>query len=304
VANYTVWIATAINQAGSFRLPRGSKIVGGLQGPQYGLLWTDLGLWAMSYVQPPLVYGFNEISEGCGLISMRAMCILGVDIFWMSFNGFFVYSGGTVSPIPCDVWDILFQNCNFSQQDKICLGANSHFTEFFVFYPSNTGTGENDSYIKCTKMPDRLLWDYGTLIRTAWFDQSIFTGNNPLGVDGAGLIQQHESGNDADGTALVSSITSGWFKISDGSLYIYLDRMIPDFVLLNNCNILITVYIADYPDATPSVYGPFTVSQASTYINIRGRGRLARIQISGSGDLGTFWRLGELLYLASPAGKR
>lgn len=304
VADFTDWTATAANQAGSFRLPRGSKIVGGIQGPQYGLLWTDLGLWAMSYVQPPLVYGFNEISEGCGLISLRAMCILGVNIFWMSYNGFFVYSGGTVTFIPCDVWDVLFLNLNFAQLDKITMGANSHFNEFFLFYPSNTGNGENDSYVKATILPGGIVWDYGSLIRTAWVDQSIFTGNNPLAVDGAHLIQQHESGNDADGQPIIATATSGWFKLENGELYVFLDRMIPDFVLKGGATVNITIYTADYPTDSPNVYGPYSVTSSTEYFIIRSRSRLARIQISSLGDLGTFWRLGEILYLGAPAGKR
>lgn len=303
VADFTDWTATAANQAGSFRLPRGSRIVGGIQGPQYGLLWTDLGLWAMSYIQPPLVYGFNEISEGCGLVSMRAMCVLGINIFWMSYNGFFVYSGGAISPVPCDVWDILFKNINWPQQDKITMGANSHFNEFFVFYPSASGTGENDSYIKATVSPNGVLWDYGTMIRTAWYDQSIFTSNDPIGTDTSGLIQQHETSNDADGSPLMAFAESGWFKLNDGEFYIFIERMIPDFVFTGGATIQISVLTADYPTDTPRVQN-FTVTQATEYIIIRSRSRLARIQIASTADLGTFWRLGEMLYQATPAGRR
>lgn len=299
VADYTNWTASSVNQAGSFRLPRGSKIVGGMQGPQYGLIWTDLALWAQQYIQPPLVYGFNEIASGCGLISMRSKCVLGTDIFWASQNGYFQYSQGGIAPLPCDVWDVIFGNLTQTQMDKMCMGPNTHFNEFFTFYPSLTGSGENDSYVKYTKGG---LWDYGTLVRTAWIDQSVY--GNPLGVDGNGLIQQHEIGTDADGSSLVSSATSGWFKLNDGQLFIFIERMIPDFVLTGGATINITVYTADYPEDTPKVYGPYSVTQATEYIIIRSRSRLARVQISGTADLGTFWRLGEMLYMATPSGRR
>lgn len=303
VADYNDWTATAVNQAGSFRLPRGSKIVGGLQGPQYGLLWTDLGLWAQQYVQPPLIYGFTEISEGCGLISMRSVGILGTDIVWASQNGFFLYSTSTVQPLACDVWDVVFGNLTQTQFDKMLIGPNTHFNEFFLFYPSLTGNGENDSYVKCTKINGGWqLWDYGSLIRTAWTDQSVFGG--PLGVDGNSLIQQHEQGTDADGSPLISSATSGWFKLNDGQLFVFIERMIPDFVLTGGATLQITVYTADYPEDTPTAHGPFNVTNTTEYIIIRSRSRLARIQISGTGDIGTFWRLGEMLYMATPSGRR
>ncbi len=308
VADFNNWIATVLNQAGSFRLSRGSRIIGGIQGPQYGLLWTDLALWAMQYIQPPLVYGFNQISSGCGLNSLRAMCILQNNVYWMSNGGeqngsFYVYSGGAVQSIDCPVWDKIFQNMNQEQVDKVCLGASSNFNEFFVFYPSLNGTGENDSYVK--RDNDSGAWDYGTLIRTAWMDQSVY--GNPMGTDTNGLIQQHEVGYDADGVPLKASATSGWFKINDGSLYLFIERMIPDFILTGGAQVQITIEMADYPSDTPNIYGPFQVNDATEFIIIRGRGRLARVTIASTDnpvDFGTFWRLGECLYLATPSGER
>lgn len=302
VADFTDWTALATNQAGSFRLPRGSKIVGGLQGPQYGLLWTDLGLWAMQYVQPPLVYGFTELSEGCGLISMRCMGVAGTDVPWVSLNGFFIYSGGSVQPLPCPVWDQIFGNLSASQHDKMCLGVNSHFNEFFVFYPSASGNGENDSYVKCTKFNGSWsIWDYGSLVRTAWIDQSAF--GNPLGVDGAGLIQEHENGYDADGESIIATATSGWFKLDAGETFVFLERLIPDFYFIGSPTLTITVDFADYPSQVVSSKN-FTVTSSTKYIIIRSRSRLARIQISSTNDLGTFWRLGECLFNAVQAGSR
>lgn len=300
VADYNVYTASSTNQAGSYRIPRGSKIISGIQGPQYGLLWTDLALWAMQYIQPPLVYGFNEIATGCGLLSQRARCIQGTDVFWASQNGFFEYSNGQVQPMVCPVWDIMFKNLNSTQADKVLLGANTTFNEFFTFFPSQSGAGEVDTYLKYNKIDQ--TWDYGSLIRTAWIDQSVY--GNPMGVDGSALIQQHEVGNDADGQSIISTATSGWFKLNDGQLFIFIERMIPDFLLTGNATVNITVYSADYPNDTPDVYGPYSVTNATEYIIIRCRSRFARIQISSTADLGSFWRLGEMLYMATPSGRR
>lgn len=300
VANYNVYTASSTNQAGSYRIPRGSKIVGGIQGPQYGLLWTDLALWAMQYIQPPLVYGFNEIATGCGLISNRARCVMGTDVFWATQNGFFQYSNGQVQPLPCPVWDIMFKNLNSFQADKIILAANTPFNEFFAFFPSLSGSGEIDTYVKYNKADP--AWDYGNLVRTAWTDQSVY--GLPIGVDENGIIQQHEVGNDADGSSILSSATSGWFKLNDGQLFIFIERMIPDLVLLGNATVNITVYTADYPTDNPDVYGSYPVTSSTEYIIIRSRSRFARIQISSTADLGSFWRLGEFLYMATPSGRR
>lgn len=300
VANYNSWTASSVNQAGSFRIPRGSKVVSGIQGPQYGLLWTDLALWQMQYIQPPLVYGFNEIATGCGLISNRARCIMATDVPWVSQSGYFNYSNGSVQPLECPVWDVMFKNLNSAQVDKLFLAADTPFNEFFTFFPSLSGNGEVDTYLKCNIAGQ--VWDYGSLIRTAWIDQSVY--GNPIGVDGNALIQQHETSPDADGQSIMASATSGWFKLNDGQLFIFIERMIPDLVLTGNATVNVTIYAADYPTDTPIVYGPYPVTSSTEYIIIRSRSRLARVQISSTGDLGSFWRLGEMLYMATPSGRR
>lgn len=299
ISDYNDWTPSATNQAGSFRLPRGSRIVGGIQGPLYGLLWTDLGFWVMQYLGFPLVYGFNEIAVGCGLMAMRAMGILAGSVYWMSQNGFFVYGGGAVNPLPCAVWDIIFRNLNTFQVDKITCAVNSYFNEIAWHFPALNGNGENDTYVKYNAVDK--VWDYGSITRTAWTDQSIF--GPPMGVDGNSMIQQHETSTDADGIPLMASATTGWFKLADGLMYIFLERLIPDFILSSGTMVQITVYVTDYPDDNPSTFGPFNVTSSTEYIIIRARGRLAKLQIS-SADLGSFWRQGEILSSSAPAGRR
>lgn len=297
VDDYTNWTAATGNQAGQYRLPKGSKIVGGIQAPQMGMIWTDLGVWAMQYINLPFVYGFTEIASGCGLISARALGILGGQVYWMSHNNFFLYEGG-VNTLPCSVWDKIFFNLNTQQFDKITCAVNSSFNEISWFYPSLSGAGEVDSYVKYNKLDQ--VWDFGTLVRTAWTDQSVIT--NPAGVDENGYIQQHEISNDADGAPMLSSIESGFFKISDGLLYIFIERLIPDFILSGGTTVQVTISVQDYPTDPPKTK-TFNVTSSVEYLIIRQRGRLAKIKIE-SGDIGSFWRLGELIYLGTQSGRR
>ena len=76
VNNPNVWVAQSANQAGSFRLASGSAIIGARQSNQQGLIWTDIDLWSMQYIGYPLVYGFNKIRVGCGLIGKYAHGVL------------------------------------------------------------------------------------------------------------------------------------------------------------------------------------------------------------------------------------
>lgn len=311
VADFTDWTATVTNQAGSFRLPKGSRIVGGIQIGLQALIWTDIGVWSMQYIGYPLVYGFTEIAEGCGLIAARAMGVLGNVIIWMSQKGYFIYSGGVVTPLPCPLWDLIFKNLDLQQVDKITGAPNSAFTEFSWHLPSASGSGENDTVVKINLIDGS--WDYSNgdnaqiYVRTAWTDQSVI--GPPMGVDLAGLLQQAETGSSADGNPIVSSVRSGWFKLQDGLAIIFLERIIPDFVTTGSPNLTISVFTANYPSDTPNQIGPFNVLNTE-YIIIRSRTRLAAIQIDctssaplGS-DVGAFWRLGEPLLKAFPTGQR
>jgi len=307
VADNTDWTATATNQAGSFRIPRGARIQGGLQGPQTAMIWTDVGLWLMQYIGFPLVYGFIEIGQGCGLIWQNAKAVLGGKVYWMSYNGFFVYDGNSVQALPCPVWDQVFQNLNTLQNAKVIACPNSYFNEISWCYPS-ANSNENDSRVTYNATDGTWTFDPpGAIVRTAWLDQSSLL--NPLGVDGAGLIQQHENGNDNDGVAMVTYAQTGFFKIAEGLDFTFVERMLPDAILENNqggsatSTLLITLYFQDYPNGAITTIGPLSYTQAVTYIIVRGRGRLVSVRF-GSNDLGSFWRLGEPLYLGSSAGRR
>ena len=311
VEDYTTWTATVTNQAGSYRIPTGSRIVGGLQANQQGLLWTDLDLWAMQYIGPPYVYGFNKIKSNCGLIARGAAANAGDATYWMSQLQFFAISGAGVEALSCPVWDIIFQNLKSGNDengkpytDRIRCGTNAQFNEVTWFYPSASGTGENDSYVKYNTLIKQ--WDYGTLSRSAWIDQSVI--GPPIGADPtSGYIYQHETSNDADGQAMLSSFQTGYFQVNEADNLVFLDQIWPDFKWgqysqPKNATIQLTFYGTNYPGDTPVQFGPYNMTQATQFLTTRIRARLISMKVS-SNDVGTFWRLGDLRYRFQPDGR-
>ena len=299
IEDFTQWVATPTNQAGSYRIPTGSKIVAGTQGPQQGLLWTDLDLWAMQYIGPPFVYGFNKIGSNCGAISRHCTGQLNGAIYWMSQKQFFMSMGSGPQTIPCPVWDVIFQNINTSYLYKVTCGVNSQFNEVTWYYPSASST-ENDSYVKYNTVLQQ--WDYGTLGRTAWIDQSVL--GSPIGAGSDNYLYQHEVGNDAANgtqtTAMLSSFQTGYFQLNEADNLIFIDQIWPDMKWGTysgnpNATVQITFYVTNYPGDTPVAYGPYTMTQATEYISVRIRARLMAFNISSS-DVGTFWRLGAIRY--------
>lgn len=304
--DYNSWIALPTNQAGSYRIPKGSRIVGCIQGPQQGLVWTDLSIWAMQYSGPPYVYQFNEIGTGCGLIGRKAATSMNGVVYWMSQSQFFRLAGSGVEPIACPVWDVIFQDLDFSNVNKIRVAANSRFGEVSWFYPTTTSNGEVAKYVKHNALLG--TWDFGTLPRTAWINQSVLGAPIGAGTSGtSNFIYQHETSPDADGQPMSSSFQTGYFVLSEGEWKIFVDQVWPDMKWgyydgAQDANVNLTFSVTDYPDETPRVYGPYALDSSVTFVTPRFRGRLVSISL-GSDDIGSFWRIGAMRYRFMPDGK-
>lgn len=298
------WTVSTTSQAGSSRISTGSKIMGALQAPQSALIWTDIDVWAMQYIGYPLVFGFNKIGSGCGLIAQHAAGQLGGIVYWMGQSNFFALTGSGATPIPCPVWDSVFQDLDTTNAHKCFAAPNSVFNEMWWFYPSASGgTGECDKYVKLNTVEGS--WDYGSLVRTAWIDQSVL--GNPIGADLEGLIYRHEDGEDADGQAINWWFKTGYFVISEGGQIAFIDWLLPDmrFGLLNGpqtASVGITFYSRYYPGGAIETHGPYTFTQSTRYINLRIRGRQVAMKIEGD-DLGSFVRLGLNRFRVAPDGR-
>lgn len=302
--DYTNWAVTSQTQAGGFRLPTGSKIVGGGAGPNFNIIWTDVDCWSMDYIEPPLVFGFNNVGTNCGLLCRHGWAILNSVVYWISNNTFCRLRGETVETIPCSIWDVIFQDLDTDNVDKIHAGSNSLFGELVWYYPSRSGgTGDCDSYAKYNPLLN--TWDYGRLPRTAWIDQSPV--GPPVGASPAGLLFQHEVSPDADGQPLVSWFQTGFWEIADGDQLQFVDWIFPDFKwgLYNGDQqavVNITFRYGDYPNSVTKMVGPLSFTKESLYQNPRLRGRYVGIMVQ-SEDLGSFWRLGAVKIRSAPDGR-
>jgi len=299
--DFTDWAATTSNTAGSFRFSTGSIIVGGLQAPTRGVLWTDIEAWIMQYVGGDVIFNFTKVGSGCGLIGQHACGIIAGDVFWMGKSNFFKLGDNGVTPLPCSVWDFVFQNINTAQYDKVRCAPNSAFNEIAWFFPSPNST-ENDSYVKLNITEGE--WDFGQLARTAWTDVSVL--GNPIGADPLGSLWQHEEGESQVGTS-ITSFRSGWWAIAEGQDLVFVDFIIPDFKWslysgTENAEINITFFAVDYPGDTPRTYGPYTVTRATEFVSPRIRGRLMSVFIQSNNSV--FWRIGQIRYRFASSGRR
>jgi hypothetical protein len=304
VSNYSDWIGTVINQAGSYRIPKGSRIVGAIQAAQQAFLWTDIGVWSMQYIGQPYVYSFNEVGSGCGLIAKKAAASINGSVYWMGPSQFFSMTDQGVQPVSCPIWDVIFQDLDQENLDKIRVAVNSRFGEITWYYPTMSNGGEVNAYAKYNVFLK--VWDFGTLGRSAWVDQSVL--GPPIGADPSSrYIYQHETSENADGQPMLSSFQTGYFAMQEADVKAFVDQVWPDMKWgyyggTQNATVNLTFYVADYAGQTPLVYGPYPLTQSTTFISPRFRGRLMSIGL-GSSDIDSFWRIGNIRYRLQPDGK-
>lgn len=303
--DYTDWSISTTDQVGSVRLSRGSRIVGGIQGPNQALLWTDAGVWSMTYVGQPLVFTFQEIGSGCGMIAKHAAAVLQEKVFWFGLNNFYMLAGGAPEPIPCTVWDNVFQDLDTTNQDKCWAWPVATFNEVWFFYPSlQDDTGECSRYAKLNI--NEKAWDIGILARSAGIDQSVL--DYPVAATTAGLIYEHENGNNADGQPISSYVESAYVMIAEGNDCMFVDQVRPDmkygfYGQDQDANMTITITALNDMTGQEMTSGALAYDESTTYFSPRIRGHRTKYRIA-SDDLGSWWRLGLMRYRAAKDGKQ
>jgi hypothetical protein len=313
------WSLKGNSDAGFYNVPTGSKIVRGIQGQTQQYWFTDVDLYAAQYIGYPGTYGFNKIGNGCGLVAPRGVGLLAGSLYWMSQRQFFVCpQGGSPTPIPCSVWDFIFQNIDMKYIDKVVCGTNSLFNEVSWFFPTmGQGTspdpespynGLATAYVCYNAQYQE--WDVGYMNRTAWFDQSLV--GEPLSADSAGYVYQQDTTYNQSIGPLTFPINAwlqtGYFSIAQGQELSFVDWFLPDFKWgeydqPQDADLSITFYVTDYAGQDPRVYGPYAFNKQTKFINPRFRGRFVSMKIE-SNDINSFWRLGSCRYRLAPSGRR
>jgi len=292
--DYTSWTESATSQAGSRRLPNGSKCVAGMSVPQQELIWTDLDLWSMIYLGYPNTWGFNKIGSNCGAIGKHAVTKQGSTVYWMGQSNFFAFGGSAPQVIACTVWDTVFQNLNTPYQSTCWAWSNTAFNEIWFFFPrATTNATTPDFFVKYNTLLG--LWDNGgPLDRTCGIDNSIL--GMPISATSSGIVYEHEVSPDADGQPINASFTTGIFTLTDGMNMGFVDWFLPDGKFgqidgTQNANVEITFFAQSYIGGPTTTYGPLTFNSTTQYLNPRIRGRFLSYQMQ-SNDVGSFWRAG------------
>ena len=300
--DYTNWIPSVSSTSGEVLLTDGTRIVGGIRSRNAMNIFTDNSMWQMQFVGPPFTFSFSQVGTNCGLISPHSGTDYDGRTYWMDYDNFYVFDG-TVRKLECTVRRYVFDNLNMDQKDKIFCGVNSEFTEIIWLYPSKN-SDECDSYVIFS--PEENYWTIGTCFWTTFADKTVFGNTITTGATVSGSNLYNNEPTDiftGNGAALKSVLESGDFEIADGNDIMFLDRIIPDFDMSSG-TIQFSIVTKQYPESTETITkGPYTIGSSTQKVNLRARGRQARIKVSCE-STGTKWRWGSVRVGVQPDGGR
>jgi hypothetical protein len=321
--SYTGWTPAITNQAGSYRLSRGSEIIGSIQTRQEIVVWTDAAVYSMQYLGPPFVWGFTLLADNISIVSPNAIATAAGVVYWMGVDKFYMYAG-RVETLPCSVRTYVFNDINRDQEAQFFAGTNEGFSEIWWFYCSKNSTVA-DRYVIFNYL-DR-VWYYGTLNRTAWLDSPL--RQFPMAATAGNIVVFHEAAIDNGETNPPSPINayiqSSDFDINDGHNYGFVWRMVPDITFdgsntegetSNTPFVQFTVRPKQNPGSgygtalSPTVASAqsyagqttYNVQQFTEIIYSRVRGRQMAFKVE-SNSLGTQWQLGVPRIDVRPDGR-
>lgn len=275
--DFTTWTPAATNQAGDFPLQTSGSILAGLRVRGQTLILTTTDAHTMTYVGAPLVYGFERVGTGCGLIGGLAGVATDSFAVWMSDNGFYLFDG-FVKPLPSDVFDAVFSDFNKAQKEKVAAWNNGIVGEVWWHYPSGSST-ECDSYVTWNYREN--TWAMGKMTRNVGVSETVY--DRPLLMGGDGFIYSHEIGFSYDG--MTPFAETGPIELGNGDQHYMARFMYPDE--RTQGQVTATFRTRFYPNGPEYSAGPYTMT-APTPVRFTGRQVVMRVDAAVGAD----WRIG------------
>ena len=287
----TNWVPSVSSTAGEVVLTDGTRIVGGVRSKNAINIWTDNSLWLMEFAGPPFTFKFQQAGTNCGLIGPHAGIDYNGVTYWMGFDNFYANTG-QVEVLDCTVRRFVFDKLNTSYYDKVYAGINSEFKEIIWLFVSNNST-ECDSYVIFS--PDEGYWVYGDTFFTTFKDREIFGNTITTGATTTGnfLYNNEPAGVfTGDGETLTSFIESADFDVDDGNAIMFMNRIIPDFDLSTG-KIKLELISKQYPESTDSITKEFDITNTTQKVDLRARGRQAKVRVSCAANNAS-WKWGSI----------
>lgn len=287
--DYTNITPSITNRAGGYNVQATSAFQCGRRVRGYVLGWTGTELFGFFPLNNTLVYGFERLGTNCGACGPQSVAVVTTSeaetAYWMGPENFFGFDGA-VRELDCELRDFVFNNINRDQRAKFVARTNTKYSEIWFFYCS-AGSIEIDRAVIYDYA--RELWTKADLSRTIWMDRGIF--QNPIAMDAAGLVYEHESGDSANGTLMGSYVVSHPITIGVGQQFALVNQFWPDMQEgSKDCDL--SFVTRDYPGGPDVTYGPYRFAWTDGKMDLAINARQFQFKIAGAGGK---WEMGTPL---------
>jgi hypothetical protein len=293
--DYNTWIPTQLNQAGDIELQTKGGLQGGVRVRGRTLLLTQYDAFVGTYQGPPVIYGFQNVGKGCGLLAPNTLVATTNAAFWMSDDSFFMYDGSSCIEIPCDVQDYVFLDISTDSIRKAWGVSNDKNGEVWWFYPSADSL-ECNRYVAYDYTENH--WLIGELNRSTGVDVGAY--RDPFWIKSSGEVYRHETGNLHDGVN--PFIESGPILLGAGDNLIHATNVLQDELLISTVDtakLEMAFSSLFWPDAQIWEHGPYVLDSPT---NVRFTGRQVRMKIEA--EDGKDWRIGGIRLEYEVGGRR
>lgn len=284
--NRTTWTPASTNKAGDFDLKTSGAIMCGAAVGRRSIIITTVDAWVLEKRDGLLVYSYDRVGIGCGIVSRCPPAVIGREAVWMSDGAFKKFDGASVADLPCPVQERVFGDINTAQLTKVVQRHNSAEGEVRFSYPSG-GSTENDRQAVWNYREG--YWTVDEIARTALTDRGVFAF--PLSVDSSGYVYEDEVGSAYDGAtpyAITGPLNLGLAtgRPGDRARRFTLRYLEPDSGELGGIEATFTLRSRTMGD--DSERGPYVLSDKTP---IRGTGREADVRFdftTAAGEIGLF----------------
>ena len=263
------------------------------------LIWTFDEVYLARYVGLPYIYSFERIGTGCGLIAPMSFAAFAGRCVWLGREGFWLYEGGQIKPLPCDVSAWVFDDMDKPASQLYAFASdNGLFNEVWFWFCADDSPIPN-RYAIWNYSGDG-WWSIGEMSRTAAMRAGVYP--RPIAAGGDNFVYEHETGWTDAGASLVGSryAETGALNIQNGDRISFLRSALMDNGYGYDSTEF-SVFTSFAPQGTETTSGPYA-PRSDGYTDMRATGRDFRVRIAATEDAA--WSIGDVRIDVVPRGNR
>ena len=219
--------ASTTNKAGSYDIEPSSPIVAQQQFFAGVLFFTMQAAYVVRSIGLPYVYNYVEVGKPAVPINAQSLTEGPDGVMWPSVDGFWLYNGNSIRPIPCPIWDYVKRYIDFPSSMFYATVINvTSKNELWWMYVDNRDNSP-------TMNTRAIIFEY----RRGWWSMAkvsrscghVYANDRyPLMSDGLHLLK-HEVGYDYPGEAYPWAETFS-MNLSEGQNKATLHQIMPEIV--------------------------------------------------------------------------